>query len=636
MVAELGSGGKTLDRSCLLAPWAGLRHPICFLRESGVVACASPSWSLLARGAVGSPWLWSEGANGLEQLRLAAQHGDAVAALTVERLESVLRGSSPGSRQPLSLPLNQSQVPFVWTAVAVRSPRPGAVVSMIERRAPRASSGVCLVDLQGRLLEHDVAFADLVGESKLEGRSLWEILATLDESLAAVLQATVPSVSASELEWCWQPTCTWLEVCWFPRDGHTRLVFSPLEPSRARELAVRYGSPCDPRQVEQRKLEAIQRLAGGVAHDFNNRLSEILGNAELALTSGRMSDDLRDAFENIADSARRSATLVRQLLAFARAHTISPRTFDLNSTIDELLDLRKELVDERIRLTWTPDPQTPLVKADPAQVKEMLAHLVSNARDAVLQERASGRAGEIRISTSPRIVDEETCRIHSGISPGVFANIEVSDNGCGLDESLGPKIFEPFFTTKKAGSGMGLPTVEGMAEQNGGFVEVVSVPGKGSSFRVVLPSPQSQESVVPTSTQAAGDAGSPRTVLLVDDEASLLTLCKRRLQRLGYEVLVAQRPATALEMVAEHPRPIEILLTDVQMPGMNGLELSRKVHEMRPEIATVFMSGYTASLLSESGQLDSETIFLSKPFSEAELGQALERAVSSVAHSRLP
>lgn len=499
---------------------------------------------------------------------------------------------------------------------------------MIEQRAIRSSSGACSIDSQGRLLDFNAAFAELVGQRDLEHRHLWDVLASLDESLAAVLQATVPSVGASELEWCWQPTLTWLGVCWFPLDGQTRLVFSPLEPSRARDLSGGESPPCDPRWLEQRKLEAIRRLAGGIAHDFNNRLSEILGNAELALSGDRMSSELREAFENITDSARRSATLVRQLLAYARQETISPETFDLNSTIEELLQLRKELVDERIRLTWTPGPETPLVKADPSQVKEILAHLVSNARDAVLLDHPRDEVGEIRISTGSRIVDEETCRLHIGVSPGVFANIEVSDNGCGLSEHLAPRIFEPFFTTKKAGSGMGLPSVEGMVEQNGGFVEVVSVPGKGSSFSVMLPSPSTHSDIPARAAKIPIPVtGRPLRVLLVDDELSLLHLCQRRLQRMGHHVLVADNPQTALMIVAEHLAPIDVLLTDVQMAGMNGLELSQKARRIRPEIAIVFMSGYTASLLSETGQLDPETIFLPKPFHEADLRRAIERAV---------
>jgi signal transduction histidine kinase/ActR/RegA family two-component response regulator len=616
-------------------PWNELRHPVCLLKENGVVACTSPPWSLLTQGT-DSPWLWPKGVNVLERLRSAGHRGDIEAAEAADSLQSILRGSDEQLRRQVSLSFDHDAVPFLWTAVAVRAPQPGAVVSLFEQQ-PQSGGGAAAtatIDDRGRLVEYNRDFAELLGfEPEMAGSSLWELLALRDGPLAAVLQATLPSLSASELKWFWQPSQSWLEVRWFPNSDLTQLAFCVLCPKKARlARAVEHSQG---RLAERGNLEAIQRLAGGVAHDFNNRLTEILGNAELALASPEISDDLRGAFESIAASAHRSAALVRQLLAFSRQETISPKTLDLNSAIEDLLKLRKELEDERIRLTWTPSPETLLIKADPAQIHQILDHLVSNARDAVLRS-GDENGGEIRISTGQRIVDEETSRRHSSVTPGLFAKIEVSDTGCGLDQEMAPKIFEPFFTTKQTGSGMGLSTVQGIVGQNGGFVEVISEPGKGSSFQIALPSRRLDDSVEhpvsgPTSagpTDEVSGTPRPRTVLLVDDEPGLLKLCERRLLRLGCQVLVAHGSNAALDLARSHPGQIDLLLTDVMMPDLNGHELCLLLREIRPEMSALFMSGYAAEILTQNGMLDAGVHFLPKPFAEAELREAMRKALA--------
>jgi CheY-like chemotaxis protein len=318
--------------------------------------------------------------------------------------------------------------------------------------------------------------------------------------------------------------------------------------------------------------------------------------------------------------------LVRQLLTFARQETVSPKTMDLNRAIDDLLVLRKELVDDSVRLTWAPGPETPLIKADPGQIEQILEQLVRNAQEAVLLGGHGHPATpEIRISTGHRIVDEETSRRYLSVAPGVFARIEVTDNGCGLAEHLAPLIFEPFFTTKQdsMSSGLGLSTVEGIARQNGGFVEVVSVLGKGSSFQVSLPSQTTLATAPPPRAEAVLTQGREKTVLLVDDEPALLRLCKRRLTRLGYHVLDAEGPGQALEVAVSHPGPIDLLLSDVMMPEMNGRELAQALQEARPGLPAIFMSGYAADVLARSGVLPPGIHFLAKPFSDQELQEKL-------------
>lgn len=632
------SGEPTSGASVLMS-WDELRHPVCFLSESSVVSRISPAWCLLTRGVGESDWVWREGVNALERLRTAAGNGDPGAAEAVTALESLLAGERSDWRHELWLPVGKQRVPFVFSAVAVRQPERGVTVSLIERResASNSPSATCAIDARGHLVEHDAGFLELLGlsEQPLGSPLLWDLLAEKAPSLAAVLRATVPAVPASQLEWRWPSEGGWVEVCWYPDSKLIRLVLNPIGPSKALSLR-QFEEHCDGQSPlsKQKKLDGIRRLAGGVAHDFNNRLSEILGNAELALGGDALGDEARQAFENIVVSANRSATLVKQLLAFARQETIVPKTLSLNQSIDDLLKLRQELSDEKVRLTWAPGPENPMIKADPGQIQQILEQLVSNARDAVLQ---SG-GGEIRISTSRRMVDEETSRRHDSVEPGLFANLEVSDDGIGLDEELASHIFEPFFTTKSSGSGMGLSTVEGIVGQNGGFVEVSSERGKGSSFTISLPlkeeasgeqpSPLIKEKpspLGPPSTTPPARASGPEahTVLLVDDEPGLLQLCKRRLQKMGYKVLVALGPHEAIEVARAHSGKIDLLLTDVMMPNMNGRELSVRLQEMRPGLEAVFMSGYAAEILSENGMLDQGVHFLAKPFGDAELREKL-------------
>ncbi len=634
VLVESDSSWSESNGASVLMSWDELRHPICLLSESGVVSRVSAAWSLLTKGVGETAWVWREGSNGLERLRSAAGNGDPEAGRTASALESLLSGARSDWRQDLLLTVGNREVAFVFSAVAVRQPERGVLISLIERResSSSSSSGTCVVDSQGRVVAQDARFRELMGATERPGERplLWDLLARRDSSLAAMLRVTLPATPSSQLEWRWPSEGGWVEVCWYPEGELTRLVLSPRSPSQAQTLRQQELPPDLEAAGEQRKLDGIRRLAGGVAHDFNNRLSEILGNAELALAANGLSDEARQAFENIVGSANRSAVLVKQLLAFARQDTIVPKTLGLNQAVDDLLKLRQELANQKVRLSWTPDPQEPRVKADPAQIHEILEQLVNNARDAVLE----GGGGEIRIRTGQRLVDATTARRYVSVEPGMYAALEVSDDGVGLDEELASHIFEPFFTTKGPGSGMGLSTVEGIVGQNGGFVEVSSRPGQGSSFTISLPlrgeESGEQPSLPPTASSNPSGPSNPSlgeedgyTVLVVDDEPGLLQLCKRRLQKMGYHVLVAAGPFEALEVARSHPGVIHLLLSDVMMPGMNGRELSGQLKEIRPDMSAVFMSGYAAEILSQNGMLDEGVHFLPKPFGDKELREKL-------------
>ncbi len=363
--------------------------------------------------------------------------------------------------------------------------------------------------------------------------------------------------------------------------------------------------------IQTQKMESIGQLAGGVAHDFNNMLSVILGYAELAMDRTAPGDQLHNDLREISNAARRSADITRQLLAFARKQTISPRVLDLNETIEGMLKMLRRLIGEDIDLSWQPGSGLVPVFMDQSQLDQVLANLCVNARDAI-----SG-VGELTIETENVYLDENYCADRPDFTPGDFVMLAVSDNGCGMDKKLVNKIFEPFFTTKDVGegTGLGLSTVYGIVKQNNGFINVYSEPGKGTTFKIYLPRHQGElphpaeldDTEIP---QSRGE-----TVLIVEDEASILQLARRILVRLGYKVLDANTPGQALVLAEKHRGEIHLLITDVVMPEMNGRELAGKLHRLHPDLKVLFMSGYTANVIAHHGILDEEVNFIPKPFS---------------------
>ncbi|MGC8493694.1 MAG: ATP-binding protein, partial [Syntrophobacteraceae bacterium] len=361
---------------------------------------------------------------------------------------------------------------------------------------------------------------------------------------------------------------------------------------------------------QAQKLESVGRLAGGVAHDFNNMLGVILGHVEMALEQMEDAETLRMSLTEIRTAAMRSAELTRQLLAFARRQTISPQVLDMNETVEGMLKMLRRLIGENIDLVWLPAKNIWPVMVDPGQIDQVLANLCVNARDAI-----SG-TGKVSIETGTTCFDAEYCSRAPGVMPGEFVFLAVSDSGCGMEEEIMGKIFESFFTTKAVGegTGLGLATVYGIVKQNSGLINVYSEPGRGTTFKIYLPRAEKQTAQKPP-VLPPRDLRGTETVLLVEDEGPMLALGKTILERHGYTVLAAASPAKALELVQNHDGPIHLLITDVVMPEMNGKALRDKLAGLAPEFKTIFMSGYTADIIAHHGILEEGIAFLQKPFS---------------------
>jgi PAS domain S-box-containing protein len=360
------------------------------------------------------------------------------------------------------------------------------------------------------------------------------------------------------------------------------------------------------------KMEAVGQLAGGVAHDFNNILQTILGYSEIAMeiSKSKQGGKLQEYLSEIAKTARRSANLTRQLLAFARKQPIRPIVLDLNETINGLLKMLQRLIGENIKLVWKPGFEIWPVKMDPSQVDQILVNLAVNARDAIK------KVGLLTIETANVVIDETYCHTHAGFVPGSYVLLAVSDNGMGMDQKTLSRLFEPFFTTKERGkgTGLGLATIYGIVRQNNGFIHIYSEMKQGSTFKVYLPRKQMDVSTKAISDEPLVMHGS-ETVLLVEDDRAILHLAKTILEHQGYTVLAAQQPGKALTLLEQHNGPVHMLITDVVMPEMNGKDLQDKVTAFVPDIKTLFMSGYTADVIAQQGIMDKSIPFLQKPFS---------------------
>ena len=375
--------------------------------------------------------------------------------------------------------------------------------------------------------------------------------------------------------------------------------------------------------IQAQKMESVGRLAGGVAHDYNNILSVIMGYTELALDKVDPKDPLHADLEEILIAAKRSTDITRQLLAFARKQTVAPKVLDLNETLEEMLKLLRQLIGEDIDLAWHPKAKLWPVKMDPSQVDQILANLCVNARDAI------AGVGKVTIETDQVTLDEAYCADHAGFIPGEFALLAVSDNGCGMDKDTLDKLFEPFFTTKEVGrgTGLGLATFYGIVKQNDGFINVYSEPEKGTTFKIYLPRHAGKAEEISVESTAEILKGRGETVLVVEDEFSILKLANRILDGLGYNVLAARTPGEAMGLAKEHADNIHLIITDVIMPEMNGRDLAERLHAINPDIKTLFMSGYTSNVIAHRGVLEEGVNFIQKPFSKKELAAKVRAAL---------
>jgi len=374
---------------------------------------------------------------------------------------------------------------------------------------------------------------------------------------------------------------------------------------------------------QAQKMESVGRLAGGVAHDFNNMLSIIIGFTDMAIDTVGPASPIVSNLEEIRKAANRSADLTRQLLAFARKQTIAPEVLDLNKTIEGMLKMLRRLIGEDIDLAWLPGKNLWKVKVDPSQIDQILANLCVNARDAI-----SG-VGKMTIETGNDVFDDDYCASHPGFSPGDYMMLTVSDNGSGMDKATLDKIFEPFFTTKEQGkgTGLGLATVYGIVKQNNGFINVYSEQGQGTTFTIYLPRHMGKIKLMQRKNSAESAERGNETILLVEDDSAILKMTTMMLEKYGYTVLAANTPGKAIRTAEAHTDQIDLVMTDVVMPEMNGRDLVRNLLSLYPNLKRLFMSGYTANVIAHHGVIDPGVNFIQKPFSMKNLAEMVRKVL---------
>lgn len=399
----------------------------------------------------------------------------------------------------------------------------------------------------------------------------------------------------------------------------SRLIYENDKPIAVQGIArdITNRKELEEQLRQSQKMEAIGRLAGGVAHDFNNLLTVIKGHAEMLGDRIGPLHSARKDIQQIQQGADRAASLTQQLLAFSRQQVLKPRVLDLNTVVIEMAKMLPRLIGEDIELVMRPSPATAQVKADPGQLEQVILNLAVNARDAM------PRGGKLTIEISNALIDERYARQHAGVEAGRYVLLAVSDNGCGMDAETQKHIFDPFFTTKELGkgTGLGLATVYGVVKQSGGFLWVYSEVGKGSTFKIYLPrAEQTLEGIMPAKNVSQSWRGH-ETVLIVEDEDAVRELTHEFLDTRGYNVLQARNGAEALQMAVAHSDPIDLVVSDVIMPGMSGPELAQKLSLFHPEIKVLYVSGYTADAVPQGILNNTRAPFLSKPFSRDALLQ---------------
>jgi len=377
---------------------------------------------------------------------------------------------------------------------------------------------------------------------------------------------------------------------------------------------------------QAQKMEAIGRLAGGIAHDFNNLLMVISGYSEFLLERLGPDPSLRGPAQEISNAAQRATSLTRQLLAFSRKQMLAPKILDLNEVVTENLKMLTRMIGEDIDLVMVPEPTIGAVRADPGQIDQVIMNLAVNARDAMPD------GGKLTIETANITLSNDFARMHAPLDPGDYIMLAISDTGLGMDGETQSRIFEPFFTTKGAkGTGLGLSTVYGIVKQSGGYIFVDSQPARGTTFRMYFPRVDSKDE--PATVQDA--VGLPRpdrgqeTILLVEDETNLRRLARQYLETQGYKILEAEDGAAALQIASGHKGEIDLLLTDVVMPGMNGRELAVHVAGDRRDIRVLYMSGYTENAIGHNGMLYAGINLLQKPFSLPALKDKVREVLDS-------
>jgi two-component system cell cycle sensor histidine kinase/response regulator CckA len=391
-----------------------------------------------------------------------------------------------------------------------------------------------------------------------------------------------------------------------------------------RDISVRKRTEDELRQAQ--KMEAVGHLAGGIAHEFNNYLGIIMGYSDQLAQEEIQSESLRLGLAEIKSATQKAASLTRQLLAFSRKQVIEPTVLDLNASVWDAHKLLRRLIPANIDVIPVLHPDLGKVKADPAQIQQILINLVVNARDAMPQ------GGKITIDTAEVVLDEEFASRHVDIQPGDYVMVSVNDTGEGIDAETLAHIFEPFFTTKKAGkgTGLGLSTTYGIVKQSGGHITVASVQGRGTTFRVYLPKLAETHDDSPTAPHSKPMPTGIATILLVEDESSLRRLMRTSLEKQGYRVLEAKDGAEGLSVCRHNLEHIDLVVTDLAMPRMTGLQLKEKVVALRSSMKFLLISGYAEDLLGSPEQIANAGEFLEKPFLPDELARRVREILGRI------
>lgn len=413
-------------------------------------------------------------------------------------------------------------------------------------------------------------------------------------------------------------------ACFRNQDLSVGFIIGSVQDITERKQAEEERAALESQLRQAQKMESVGRLAGGVAHDFNNMLSVILGYAELIKGRLPSGDPLTDDVEEIQKAADRSKDTISQLLAFSRKQIIVPQSIDLNQLIVGTKTTLARLIGEDIELRFCPHEDLWKIKCDPSQLDQILVNFSVNARDAM------PKGGRLTIETANVSCDDAYSRDRLGITPGEYVLLMVSDNGIGMDPKTLSSVFEPFFTTKEAGqgTGLGLSTVYGIVKQNHGFVYAYSEPDRGSSFEVYFPRVLQEDEPIETAEDTTMASGSG-TILLVEDDPMVRKMTRAMLERIGYTVIAPDGPREALLLSKRADTSIDLLITDVVMPEMNGIELRDRIEAVKPGVKVLFISGYTSNVIAEHGVLEEGVHFAQKPFTLNDLARKVQEAITN-------
>ena len=490
------------------------------------------------------------------------------------------------------------------------------------------SDMVCLLDPEGKILRCNNAMANLLKKPFREiiGRLHWEIVygttAPIQECPVMRMRETHRRQTA-----ILPINDRWFNIAVDPLLDETSSLIGAvhiMSDITERKRAEEEMAVLQEQLRQSQKMEAIGQLAGGVAHDFNNLLTVIHGYSELILKSLDENSRLRQDVREIMHASERASSLTGQLLAFSRKQVLQPKVLDLNAHVFDMDKMLRRMIGENIELMTLLAKDLGRTKADPGQVEQVILNLAVNARDAMLT------GGKLTIETANIELDENYARSHIGVTPGHYVMLSVSDTGVGIAREVKERIFEPFFTTKEKGkgTGLGLSTVYGIIQQSGGNIWVYSEPGLGTTFKIYLPRiEEDTESLKPSAVSTKSLQGS-ETILLVEDEEMVRKLACTILQKNGYKVLEAPNGEEALRIVqGQNGNPIQLMVTDVVMPGMSGCQLADRLERLRPEMKVLYISGYTDNAIVHHGVLEKGMNYIQKPFTVEELARKVREVL---------